>query len=395
MPLMEMTLMDQKKEFILLWKTEQYSLSYLCREFNISRPTGYRYIEKYKKFGIEGLENRPTIAKTIANKTPEAIEKAIVAIRKNPDYKRWGAKKILWKLQQEGVYEKLPAVSTINLILKRNDLIPKRKIRKRVEPIKPIFDPEEPNEVWSADYKGKFRMGNNKYCYPLTICDSCSRIILDIKGLHTATLEASKPVFEAVFKEYGLPLQLHTDNGSPFASVRSLGRITKFAVWLMELGIEPVYSDPGRPDQNGRHERMHRELKAEACSPPGKNLQSQQVKFNRFKRIYNYERPHESLGMVTPASAHEKSKRPYPKEISEYSYPADYKVKYVCRNGIIRVGKKDEVYVSTALKEKEVGLEELGGGIYRIYFREYLLGYLDENDLQVYDIQEYNYIPRL
>ncbi len=395
MPVMETTAMDQKKEFILLWKSGQYSFSHLCREFNITRTTGYRYVEKYEKWGMEGLKNQPTIPHHIPSKTPKAIEDAIIKIRTTKETKNWGASKILWKLEKEGVYEKLPARSTVSLILKRNGLIPERKKRKKVESEKPIFDPQEPNEVWSADFKGQFRMGNGKYCYPLTVCDSKSRIIIEIKGLHKTDYETVKAIFKGIFEVYGLPLQLHTDNGVPFANVRALGRLTAFGVWLMDLGVKPVYSDPGHPEQNGRHERMHRELKAATCQRPSKNLQAQQVRFNKFKKFYNNERPHEALGMKTPNSVHEKSKRVYEEEIEKWEYPVDYKIKHVCNNGIIRVGRTDQIFVTTALKGKDVGLEEIGEGIYRLYYRNYWLGYLDETALQVYDIQEYSYVPRL
>jgi len=188
---------------------------------------------------------------------------------------------------------------------------------------------------------------------------------------------------------------LHTDNGTPFANVRALNRLTKFAVWLMELGVQPVYSDPASPQQNGRHERMHRELKAECCRKPGSNLRGQQMMFNRFIKEYNDERPHEALGMAAPSQVYKKSNRPFPNEIEEWDYPGDYLVKYVCRNGAIRVGHDKWLFVGTALNEKRVGLEQLEEDIYRLYFRDFFLGYLDVKELQVYDINEYQYVPRL
>ena len=177
--------------------------------------------------------------------------------------------------------------------------------------------------------------------------------------------------------------------------MNALGRLTQLSVWLMELGVQPVFSDPASPQQNGRHERMHRELKAEACKRPGKTLRAQQRKFNTFVREYNEERPHEALGMTLPRSVHVNSERVYTGEIEEWSYPGDYLIKYICKNGTIRVGKKNTIYISRALIEKKVGLELIGNGIYRLYFREFLLGYIDENELKLYDIQEYMYIPRL
>jgi len=391
---MEMTVVDHRKEFILHWKTEQQSFSSLCNDFGISRPTGYKWVERYTTDGMENLQDRDPSPHEIPNKTPPKIEEAIVEIRKK--HKLFGPKKIRKLMEEtEGVYSQIPAHSTISLILKRNGLIKERKKRKHVEPQKPIFDPDGCNQVWSADYKGKFKMGNGRYCYPLTICDSYSRMILAIKGLHNPNFEETKPIFVDVFKVYGLPLQLHTDNGSPFASIRSLGRITRFAVWLMELGIQPVYSDPASPQQNGRHERMHRELKAAACNQPGKNLQAQQRKMNEFMREYNEVRPHEALGMEVPKTVHEKSNRSYPKEITRWEYPAEFLVKHVCGNGNVRSGKSRWIPISTALSNKNIGLEELGEGIFRIWFRDFILGYLDETDLRVYDIHDFQYVPKL
>ena len=196
--------------------------------------------------------------------------------------------------------ENIPSISTISLILKRNELVVKRKRHKRIEPQKPIFDPLRPNEVWSADFKGKFRLGNKIYCYPLTIADSYSRYVFAAKGLLSANTKNSKAVFIDIFKRYGLPEQIHTDNGAPFAHINSLGRLSKLSVWFMELGIKPVFSDPAHPEQNGRHERMHRELKGEATRPPGLNLQAQQRKLNAFLKEYNEIRPHEALCMKPP-----------------------------------------------------------------------------------------------
>jgi len=205
MPFMEMTIMDQKVEFILLWRSNIMSFTALCEYFQISRGTGYRYVKRYQEGGMIALEPQSRAPHNRPNKTPKQIEEKILEYRKQ--HSRWGAKKIQSKkiqslLEKEGIYSKVPARSTVSLILKRNGMIPERKKHRRIEPRKPIFDPQQCNEIWSADYKGKFKMGNGKYCYPVTICDTYSRYILGIKGLHRANLEQSKPVFESVFKEY-------------------------------------------------------------------------------------------------------------------------------------------------------------------------------------------------
>ncbi len=268
-------------------------------------------------------------------------------------------------------------------------MVKERKCRGKVEPKKPIFDPQVPNEVWSADYKGKFRMGNKKYCYPLTIADSHTRYVFAAKGLHSTTMVNTKPLFIDVFRKYGLPLQIHTDNGAPFAHINSLGRLSKLSVWFMELGIQPVFSDPAHPEQNGRHERMHRELKGECTRPPGHSLQAQQRKLNRFVNEYNELRPHEGLGLKTPASVHEISDRKYPKTIVEWEYQKDVIEKYVSCNGLVITGRNAWLFLTTALAGKNVGFEEIGNRIYRIFFREFFLGYADMKGRQVYDIMTY------
>ena len=202
MPLMEVSVMDQKLEFILHWKSKLTTFAQLCRDFGIARSTGYKYLKRYEENGMSGLDPLSTAPHNRPNKTPEEIEKRIIEFRGEKE--RWGAKKIHWKLEQENIYSYIPSISTIGNILKRNGLIPERKKRKRVEPRKPIFDPDECNQIWSADFKGKFKMGNGKYCHPLTICDSYSRYILAVQGMENPNTENSKPVFERVFKEYGL-----------------------------------------------------------------------------------------------------------------------------------------------------------------------------------------------
>ncbi len=211
----------------------------------------------------------------------------------------------------------LPKESTVSLILKRNGIIKTRRKRYKTEPKNPIFDPKQCNEVWSADFKGKFRMGNTIYCYPLTIADSYSRYVFSAKGMINPNTKGSNAEFIRVFRRYGLPKQIHTDNGSPFGHVRSLGCLSKLSAWYMELGIQPVFSDPASPGQNGRHERMHRDLKGEATRPPGKNLQAQQVKLNYFIKEYNDLRPHEALGKRTPTAIHIISDIKYPEKIKQ------------------------------------------------------------------------------
>lgn len=393
MPWGEMSQMDQKKEFIILSKTGKFTIVELCEMIGISRTTAYKYLDRYARQGYKGLEELSRTPHHRPNRTSKEVVDAIIELRKK--HPRWGAGVLKNIIDKRGNLPKLPSTVTVNKILKENDLIKERKRRRKVEPQKPIFDPASPNEVWSADYKGKFRMKNGEYCYPLTIADSYSRYIFAAKGLLAANTKSTKPVFKKVFRKYGLPEQLHTDNGAPFGSIHALGRLTTFSVWLLDLGIKPVYSDPGHPEQNGRHERMHRELKGEATRPPGKNLQAQQRKLNKFIYEYNEVRPYQILGMRTAASVHERSVRKYPEKFTDWDYPKEYRVRYVCRNGAIRIGKANWIFVSTALKGKNIGLEELGEGIFRMYYRQFFIGYLNEKELHVYDILDYNYELRV
>ena len=381
---------NQKQQFILLWKTNKFSLSALCRDFGISRPTAYALIERYEKEGWDSLEQLSRRPKSHPNETPKEMVEAILEIRNK--YPRWGARKVCAILEREWELESIPHPSTVNAIMKRHGLtIPRRNPIKRIYNQFPIYDPVNPNEIWSADYKGKFRMGNGIYCNPLTIADSKSRYLLAIKGMENPNTEGAKPVFERVFREHGLPDQLHTDNGAPFGSALSLHRLTRLSAWVIEIGVTPVYSDPGHPEQNGRHERMHRDLKAMATRPPGGCLVSQQKIFDKFIKEYNTIRPHEALGMKTPSEIHFRSKREYPRIIRDWDYPKNISIRYVSGNGAIRWGTNDWIMISTALSGKYVGMEEVANGLWKLYYRHVELGYFDAKAKKVYEIDEISF----
>jgi len=385
MPWRSLSVMDERYFFISECRSGKRTITDICRDFGISRTLGYEYIKKYEQYGLEGLKDRSRAPHSCPNKTPKAIEERIIKFRtKHP---RYGPEKILSKLSERYPDIKWPAESTTNLILKRNGLIPERRRIRRIEKVNPIFDPSAPNELWSSDYKGKFRTGDHSYVYPLTIADSFSRFLFAAEALENPTFEATRAVFTRVFREYGLPLQLHTDNGSPFACPTALARLSSLAVWLLEHDVYPVYSDPGCPSQNGRHERMHRELKAEAARPPALNMSLEQKKLNAFIKEYNTFRPHQALGNKTPASVHVRSEREYSSKIVPWDYPNAFLVRRVFTNGAIRWGSHNWIMVSTALMGKDIGLEELANGIWRVYFRCKLLGYLDEHILRIQDIR--------
>jgi len=381
---------SQKQKFILLYETGKFTKVDLCIHFGISRPTGDAIIKRYEEEGWEALDERSRRHKSHPNQTPKDVEEVIISERKR--HPRWGARKIMILLSRDHKFskEEIPSETTVNNIMKKHGLtIARKKSRRRIENQYPIFDPIEPNEIWSTDFKGKFRMGNGVYCHPLTIADSKSRYLFAIKGLERPDIESSRPVFERVFREHGLPLQLHSDNGSPFGNPMSLRRMTTLSIWFMELGITPVYSDPGHPEQNGRHERMHRELKADATRPPGAAFRSQQHKFDGFLEEYNIIRPHEALDMRTPAEVHIRSKREYPGIIRDWCYDKNLRTRMVTANGAIRWGQ-GFVMISSGLLGKYVGLEEIEDGLWRVYYRHVELGIFCERTMRVYEVNDFN-----
>ena len=375
--------MDEKASFVLEWESGESTVRALCESFGISRTLGYRYIGRYLDYGLAGLVQQSRAPRRVWNRTAEDLEQAIIELRRRKP--RCGALKLQQLLRERYGDRHLPAVSTIELILRRHGLVKKRKRVRRIRETHPIFQADGPNEIWSVDFKGEFRMGNMRYCYPLTVMDAYSRCVLAVVGMHRPTSEGVRAVFQALFERYGLPKQIHSDNGEPFASAVSLSRLTRLAVWFMELGIVPVYSDPGHPEQNGSHERMHEELKAEATLPPAYSLGGQQRKFNAFRQEYNEERPHQALGQSKPRDFYRPSRRRLPAKIRPWKYPQGMCVKYVCGNGAIRWGAGKWVGVSTTLAGKYVGLEEMTTGKWRVYFRDTLLGYLDDEVLRIQD----------
>jgi len=381
MPWKETTTMEQKVEFICEWLSEKYTITELCKEFIISRPTAYRLINRYEKMGIEGLLEQSRAPSNHPNKTKEDIIEKILFYKDR--HKKWGAKKLRILLFNDFISDDIPSVVTVHNILLKSGLVCPQKRLRRVKPLYPIFDPDECNEVWSADYKGKFRMGNKRYCHPLTIADSKSRYLFTAKGHYGEKFKSVKTEFTRVFRRYGLPKQIHTDNGSPFGSTPSIQRFTQLSYWFIELGIMPVFSDPAHPEQNGRHERMHRDLKAECVSPAAFDMRSQQRKLNSFVREYNNIRPHEALEMKTPKKVHIHSNIPFPERIKSYDYPSHMKVMNVTKNGSVRWRSYYWVFITNALIGKQVGAEEIGNGIWKVFFRDVFLGYFSENDIRV------------
>ncbi len=383
MPWSEATAMDQRVQFIRDWRRGRHTVSELCSMYGVSRKTGYKWIERYVEQGPDGLLDRSHAAAAVHNKTAPEVEQALLALRvRHPS---WGAKKLLVKAAERHPGMVFPGRSTICDILSRNGLVAK-KARRRVvgHPGRPASTIVVPNDCWSADFKGQFRTRDGVYCYPLTVTDNYSRYLLQCQALAGTAVSPSKTVFTRLFREYGLPRRMRTDNGVPFASA-TLGRLSQLSVWWIRLGILPEFIEPGKPQQNGKHERMHRTLKDETTKPPAANSRSQQRKFNLFRREYNEERPHEALDMRTPSQLYQPSPRPMPDKLPSIEYPDRFEVRYVSANGGIR-WKKQWVNVSSALMGEHVGLEEVDDGLWDVYFGVMKLGRLHERHMRIEDV---------
>jgi transposase InsO family protein len=384
------TMSIEKQKFLQLYELKAMTFTELCSRFGVSRTTGYNLVNNFKKYGQEAITGRSRAHKSHPLTTPQdIIQKALEHRGKHPT---WGAKKIRVLLTDEFPEERVPSVTTVNDILKRNGLIAERKRRlTRIINIDPYFDPQKPNEIWSADFKGQFKTQDRKNCYPLTVADSHTRFLFAAHALESPTAELVIPVFDRLFREFGLPEMLHTDNGAPFGAANSLRRLTRFSAWLMDRGITPVYSDPGKPQQNGRHERMHRDLKAEATRPAARDLQTQQLMLDRFIDDYNNLRPHEALGMKRPREVHQKSERLYNGTIYGWDYDKKMEVRMVGANGTIRWKSDKQFMISTALCGKFVALKEVADGIHELYYRHVLLGFYNERTEKTYEVEAFHF----
>lgn len=376
MPWKETCTMNERELFIKAWLEHDHRIALLCERYGVSRKTGYKWIERFKAEGMAGLCDRSRARLTQANRTPEVIVEKILTLKHR--YPDWGPVTIESALYRAQPDQRWPASSTIGEILKRHGLVKPRRKRHKVPPqSQPLAHARAPNDVWSADFKGQFTLGDGHVCYPLTISDNCSRLLISCQGLYGPRLAPSMKVYERAFREYGLPKRIRTDNGFPFAMV-TLGGLTPLTVWLIKLGVLPERIEPGCPQQNGRHERMHRTLKAATASPPRANLSAQQRAFNRFRKIFNEERPHHSLGRgLCPSDVHRPSPRPYPEKLRDIIYPDTLMVRKVKQGGYIKLNGHP-YYITRQLTGEYVGLELIGDECWQLYFSELRLAVLDE-----------------
>lgn len=374
MPWKECSVVDEKVKFVARL-IEGEKMAPLCREFNIARKTGYQIWERYKRFGQEAFVEQKRTPYRYANKLPVQLEMLILDLKK--EFPDWGAPKIREKILRRHPEVKAPAISTIHAVLDRHGLVKSALRRKRYKAEgTALTDVKEPNDLWCADYKGEFMLGDKRYCYPLTITDYASRFLLCAEALSSTREDFAFETFTRVFKEFGLPGSMRTDNGIPFASGNSLYGLTKLSVWWLRLGIQLERTKPGHPEQNGRHERMHLTLKKSVTRPPGNNLLEQQEKLDFFIEEFNRERPHQGIGMKYPAELYKPSPRPY-LGTPELFYPFHDKTVQVTQCGRI-CQRHIKVNLSTAFAGQEVGIKEVEDGIWVVSFLNYDLGYFDE-----------------
>lgn len=373
MPWKESRPMDEKLKFVSRI-LEGEKIAPLCREYGISRKTGHKIWSRYQRVGLAGLNDRSRKPYRYANQLPIQVEKEILRLKKEKPH--WGAPKIRELLIRKYPEVKPPATSTVHAIFDRHGLVkPQKKRRYKVTGTSLSQNVNRPNDLWCADYKGEFMMGNKKYCYPLTITDFHSRYLLSCEALETTKESYAFSAFERAFQEYGLPRAMRTDNGVPFASAHSLYNLSKLSVWWLRLGIEIERIKPGCPQQNGRHERMHLTLKKEATKPAGENSLQQQEKFDFFRDQFNQERPHQALDMKIPSELYQGSSRPY-RGLEPLEYPLHDKTITVTNCGRICMGKT-KVNLSQVLGGQKVGIKEVENDIWLVSFMKYDLGYFD------------------
>ncbi len=366
------------ERMIFIARLEQgESMSKLCREYGISRTTGHKFLKRFQQEGPKGFLDQSRRPHRSPGRTPKEVVRLLVAARRRYG---WGARKLRKVLSGKHSGVRFPALSTISNILAREGLVEPRKRKRRISPdTAPLSHADQPNAVWCGDFKGQFRLGNRKYCYPLTISDAHSRFIIACQALEGTESLPTANAFEAAFRLYGLPRAIRTDNGTPFASARSVLSLSRLSVWWRRLGIVHERIDPGHPEQNGVHERMHRTLKQATTRPAGANSLQQQERFDQFVDEFDNVRPHEALDDQTPASVYRPSSTPFPNDLPEPTYPLhdlDCQV-YDC--GKIRIpGRKQcSCSLGTVLAGQRVGLRELDNGAWLVSFLDLDLGVIE------------------
>jgi transposase InsO family protein len=380
MPWKETGPMTERSRFCALHAEGTFSMSDLCRRFGIARKTGYKWLARYAALGVAGLENQSRAPHTCPHRTPPAVAAALLAIR--TQHPTWGPKKLCAYLDVHQPELALPARSTVGDQLRRAGVtVPQRRIVRTPPTQGTLRAPTAPNEVWAIDFKGEFRLRDGQVCYPLTITDVYSRFLLACLALPAPQAQRVAAVLPAVFTQYGLPAAFRSDNAAPFSS-RALHGLSTLSVGWHKLGIQHQRIRPGKPQDNGQHERMHRTLKAEATLPREADLTTQQQRFDRFREEFNTVRPHEGLGQRTPQSVYTPATRRPPTEVAAAAYPAHFESRPVSVHGDFHFGGR-AIFLSTALVGELIGLEESAVGLWSVYFYDWLVGRFNEETYTV------------
>jgi putative transposase len=380
MPWKASSVVDERMRFVLEQESGLHTMKELCEAYQIARETGYYWLRRYQQGGLEALEDRNRAPRQHPNQTPEEIEEAVLTLRRA--HMSWGPRKLKRVLERKDPDQPWPATSTIGAMVAREGLVVPRKKRRRAPPYRePFASADAPNRVWCADFKGWFATGDGERIDPLTITDACSRYLLRCQRVEKMNYERVRAIFESAFRECGLPEAIRTDNGAPFAS-RAVAGLSRLAVWWMKLGIVPERIAAGHPEQNGRHERMHRTLKQETASPPAANGRKQQEAFDRFRREYNEERPHEALDLETPSALYTRSARRYPARVSEPEYGSALEVRRVGLRGVFS-WKHQHVFLSETLIGESIGLLPLDDRFSTVYFGKFPIARFDRHRIVI------------
>jgi len=375
MPWQKTDVVNERLRFVAQAQEGLYSIPELSARYGVSRQTGYAIVDRYNERGIDGLKDRSHAPVHCPHRTPEAIREVLLASR--TAHPTWGPRKILAWLRARHPDMALPAASTVGDLYSR-ELLTKRRPRRRHwnQPGRATVPVKGPNDLWTIDFKGEFRTLDGTMCYPLTIADAHTRFLLAVDGLTSTAHAGARAVVERVFKEQGLPAVIRSDNGGPFAT-KAIAGLSRLNVWWTQLGIKQDRIAPGRPDQNGSHERMHLTLKQETVVPPASDAQAQQERFDAFRGEFDFERPHEALEMQTPGSLYTRSPRELPERLPEPEYPAHCVIRQVRANGILYFRDRS-IFLSELLIGQLIALEEIADGVWSIYFYDLLLARLDE-----------------
>lgn len=383
MPWRELEPMEQRLELIREYESGLLTMTELAAQYGVSRKTAYKWLERYGQDGMRGLADRSRRPHTSPQALPSEVVEAVIAFRRR--HPTWGAKKVVRVLRRQQPEVPWPARSTAAGWLHARGLIAARRppAPRRAGSRAPLTPATAPNEVWTTDFKGEFRTGDGRYCYPLTVRDAFSRFVLRCDAQAGRTIAETRRHFARAFAEYGLPARIRSDNGGPFAGP-GLGGLSQLSVWWIRLGILPERIAPGHPEQNGSHEQFHGVLKAQTTRPPAATARAQQRRFATFCIEYNQERPHEALHDDTPAAHYRPSARPFPRRLPPLEYPGHAEVRRVDQNGYL--SWRQPLFVSTALADQPVAFEEVDDGLWTIRFAHVVLGRFDERQRRIHPL---------